>query len=302
MAASLRRSLLFVPGSEPRHLARARAAGADTVVFDLEDAVAPAAKGEARGLVAAALRAGGYGASEPAVRVNAPGTPWFGADLAATVAAGAAAIMVPKAERAGELAAVAERLDGLERAHGRPPGSVRLLALVETAAGIADAFALGAATPRLEALCFGHADLARDLRLAGADAARGVLHHARCALALAARGRGLAAIDCVCLAVRDAEAARADARLGLELGFAGKLCIHPQQVAIVNQVYTPTPAQIARARRVVSAWRTARRDGHAVLTLDGMMVDAPLVAAEEQVLERARQAGALATGDEEETA
>lgn len=302
MDASPRRSLLFVPGSEPRRLARARDAGADTLVFDLEDAVAPAAKAEARSLVAAALRDGGFGACEPAVRVNAPGTPYFAADLAAVVAAGAAAIVVPKAERPAEVARIADLLDGLERAHGRAPGSVRLLALVETAAGIADAFALGAATPRLAALCFGHADLARDLRLAAADAGRGVLHHARCALALAARGRGLAAIDCVCLAVRDAEAVRADARLGLELGFAGKLCIHPHQVAIVNQVYTPTPAQIAHARRVVTAWRAAQRDGRGVLTLDGMMVDAPLVATEEQVLERARRAGALATGDEEETA
>jgi citrate lyase subunit beta/citryl-CoA lyase len=302
MTASLRRSLLFVPGSEPRHLARARDAGADTLLFDLEDAVAPDAKAAARALVADALRGGAGGAAEPAVRINGPGTPHFAADLEAMVAAGAAAILVPKAERPDELARLAERLAALEAAHGRAAGSVRLLALIETAAGIADAGAIAAATPRLDALCFGHADLARDLRLPAVDAARGVLHHARCALVIAARGRGLAAIDCVSLAVRDAAATRADTVLGRDLGYAGKLCIHPQQVAIVNEVHTPTAAQIARARRVVAAWRAAQRDGRGVFTLDGMMVDAPLVAAEEQVLERARRAGALAKGDEEETA
>lgn len=301
MHASLRRSLLFVPGNEPRHLARARDAGADTLVFDLEDAVAPQAKAEARALVAAALRGGDVGGAEPAVRINAPGTPYCEEDLEAMVRAGAAALLVPKAERAGDLAALADGLRRLEQACGRPPESVRLFALVETAAGVAAAAALAVATPRLEALCFGHADLARDLRLPAADAARGVLYHARCALVIAARAGGVAAIDCVSLAVRDAEATRADAALGRDLGFAGKLCIHPAQVAVVNDVYTPAPPEIARARRIVAAWRAAQRDGRAVFALDGAMIDAPVAAAEAQVLERARRAGVL-PADEEETA
>ena len=295
----LRRSLLFVPGSEPRHLARAREAGADTLLFDLEDAVAAAAKAQARALVTARLRAGGFGATEPAVRVNAPGTPHFDADLEAVVAAGAEAIMVPKAESADELARIGEMLSRLERTGGRHAGAVRLLALVETAAGVANALALAAATPRLDGLCFGHADFARDMRLADADASQGVILHARCALAIAARACRLPAIDSVCLAVRDGVAIRADAALGLGLGFAGKLCIHPQQVAIVNQVYTPTAAQIAAAQRVVAAWRQAQREGRGVFALDGVMVDAPVVAAEEQVLERARRAGALKDDDED---
>lgn len=287
----LRRSLLFVPGSEPRRLARAREAGADTLLFDLEDAVAPDEKARARDLVAAALRAGGFGDSEAAVRVNAPATPFFADDLAAVVAAGADAVLVPKAERAADLAAVAAALREHERAAGRADGSVRLLALVETAAGVADAPALAAATPRLEALCFGHADFARDLRLPAAEPSSPVIEHARCAVVIAARARGLAPIDSVCLAVRDAEAMRADAALGRALGFDGKLCIHPQQVAIANAVYTPTAAEVAGARRIVAAWAQAQAEGRAVLALDGRMVDAPVVAAAEQVLARARRAG-----------
>ncbi|MFN8643615.1 MAG: CoA ester lyase [Candidatus Binatia bacterium] len=289
----LRRSLLFVPGSEPRRLARAREAGADSVLFDLEDAVAPEEKPRARALVAEALRAGGFGGSEAAARVNAPATPFFADDLAAVVAAGAAAVLVPKSEGAGQLAAVAAAVEARERATGRAPGSVRLLALVETAAGVADARALAAATPRLEALCFGHADFARDLRLPAADPASPAILHARCAVVLAARASGLAAIDSVCLAVRDDEAMRADAALGVQLGFDGKLCIHPRQVAIANAAWTPTAEQVAGAARVVAAWREAQAQGRGVFALDGAMVDAPVVAAARAILARARAAGAL---------
>jgi citrate lyase subunit beta / citryl-CoA lyase len=294
----LRRSLLFVPGSEPRHLARARDAGADTVLFDLEDAVAADAKARARALVVEALRAGGFGDSEAAVRVNALGTPHFDADLDAVVAAGADALMVPKSERAEDLIRIADALTRVERAAGRAPGTVRILALIETAAGVADALAVAAATSRLDALCFGHADFARDMRLASAAASDGVIHHARCTIAIAARARRVQPIDSVCLAVRDADAMRADTALGQRLGFDGKLCIHPQQVAIVNEIYTPTAEEVARARRVVAAWRGAEREGRGAFTLDGGMVDAPVVATARQMLARARRAGALADDED----
>ena len=287
----LRRSLLFVPGDQPRRVERARQVGADTVVLDLEDAVAPDGKARARDLVAAALRAGGFGGSEAAVRVNGLATPFCAADLAAVVEAGTEAVLLPKAERAPDLLQVAETLSRLERAAGRASGSVRLLALVESAAGVAEARALATATPRLEALCFGHADFALDMRLPAADPASPVIRHARCAVAIAARAAGVAPIDSVCLAVRDDEAMRADAALGLQMGFDGKLCIHPQQVAIAHAVYAPTAEQIAGAARVVAAWRRAQADGRGVFALDGAMVDAPVVAAAEEILARARRAG-----------
>jgi citrate lyase subunit beta/citryl-CoA lyase len=289
----LRRSLLFVPGSEPRRLERARGSGADTVLFDLEDGVAPNAKHDARALVAAALRAGGFGDSEAAVRINGVQTPHCDADLEAVVGAGATAIMLPKCERGEELQQIGAALSRCERSAGRADGAVRILALIETAAGVVNAAVLAAASPRLDALCFGHADLARDLGLDDADASHGTLLHARSTVVLAARAHGLPPIDSVCLAVRDEAAIHADVALGLRLGFDGKLCIHPRQVEITNALYTPTAERIATARRIIDAARAAEREGRGVITLDGRMIDAPIVAAEERILARARRAGVL---------
>ncbi|HYV56996.1 MAG TPA: CoA ester lyase [Candidatus Nitrosopolaris sp.] len=287
--AGLRRSLLFVPGAEPRKLERAREAGADTVIFDLEDAVAPPQKAEARRLVAAALRAGGFGAAEMAVRINAPGTADCEADLEAVVESGAHAILIPKAERAEEIARVVETLRRLER--GR--AGTKVLLLVESPLGVADALAIGRCAPGVEALCFGHADFALQLGLPDADPSQGIIHHARCTLVIAAKACGLAPIDTVHLAVKDEARFREDAEQGLHLGFEGKLCLHPRQVEIANAVYTPSPAQIDYARRVIAAWEAARTSARGVFTLDGRMIDAPLVAVQQRVLERARRAGAL---------
>jgi citrate lyase subunit beta/citryl-CoA lyase len=291
----LRRSLLFVPGCEPRKLERARGAAADTILFDLEDAVPPERKAEARRCVAETLRAGGFGDTEAAVRVNPPGSPYFDADIDAVVASGGRSVMLPKSECPAELARVAETLQRLERAQAASAKEqVELLALVETPAGIAGALALGRATSRMTALCFGHADFSLQMGLPEADATCGVVYHARCSLVIAAKACGVAPIDTVHLAVHDEEAFRRDAELGRALGFEGKLCIHPRQVEIANAVYTPAPEQIAYALRVIDAWERARAEARGVFTLDGKMVDAPLVAVQQRVLVRARRAGALA--------
>ncbi len=290
----MRRSLLFVPGAEARKLEKARAAGADTVLLDLEDAVAPPQKAEARANVAAALRAGGFGNTEAVVRVNAPGTPYFDDDLHAVVEAGGRSILLPKAESVEQIAAVAAALDALEGESRVTAGAAsKLLLLIETPAGIAHAAAIGRATWRVEALCFGHADFSLSMGLTEADASRGILYHARCTMVIAAKACGVAPIDCVHLAVNDEAAFRADTELGLRLGYEGKLCIHPRQVAIVNKVYTPGKEQIDYALRVADAWERAEREGRGVFTLDGKMIDAPLAAAQQRVLERARRAGVL---------
>ena len=235
----LRRSLLFVPGAEPRKLERAREAGADTLLFDLEDSVPPAQKVDARAHVAAAYpAAGGFGGTEAAVRVNAPDTEHFEADVEAVIASGGRTIMLPKAESADGVAAAAAVLRARERVAGRAD-SVRLLLPHREPRGVAAAVAIGRAAPQAEALCFGHADFSLQMGLGDADASRGVVYHARCALAIAARACGVAPIDSVFLAVRDDVAFREDAALGCRLGFDGKLCIHPRQVEIVNDVYTP---------------------------------------------------------------
>lgn len=283
----LRRSLLFVPGGSPKMLARARQTTADTVLLDLEDSVAPDQKEHARALVADALRTGPFGDAESAVRINGPGTPYFEADLEAVTKAGAQAIMLPKCEDAAALTRISARLDHIDANR-----SVRLLALVETAAGIANVHALAEASDRLDALCFGHADFSLDMGLADADPSRGVVYHARCTVAIAAKARGIAPIDNVCLAVKNEAHLREDIALGLGLGFEGKLCIHPLQVTVTNELYTPTVEQIDYAKRVVEGYEAALADGRGVLTIDNKMIDAPLVAQQQRLLERARRAGA----------
>lgn len=288
-----RRSLLFVPGGEPRKVERARASGADTLLLDLEDAVAPDRKEEARQIVARALAEGGFGESELAVRVNAPGTPHFEADLAAVIGAGGRTILVPKAEDPAEIVRIDQRLRHLVAQAGKGDRVARLLLLVETPAGVVSAVAIGRAAPAIEALCFGHADFCLAMGLGEADATRGIAYHARCDLVIAAKAAGVVAIDCVHLAVKDEGAFREDAELGRSLGFDGKLCIHPRQAEIANQVYTPRPEEVAHAQRVVEAAERAAAEGRGVLELDGKMIDAPLVAQQRRVLERARRAGVL---------
>jgi citrate lyase subunit beta / citryl-CoA lyase len=271
----VRRSLLFVPAAEPRKLERAAKAGADALVLDLEDSVAPEQKPEARRLAADALRTGRFADVEVLVRVNAPGTADFEADLEAVIAAGGRQIMLPKCERPEPMRAL--------------PDAVTVLALVETPAGVANAMAIAGATPRIDALCFGPADFAFEMGLQEADASRGILYHARCMLVIAAKASSVAPIDGVHLAVKDEKAFREDAELGLRLGFEGKLCIHPRQVEIVNQVYTPTPEDMDHAARILDAAERARAEGRGVFTLGGKMIDAPAIAAARRTLGRARR-------------
>jgi citrate lyase subunit beta / citryl-CoA lyase len=280
----LRRSLLFVPGADARKIDRAKQSAADAVVFDLEDSVAPERKGEARGRVAEALRSGAF--VDVLVRVNGTGTAEFAADLAAMVSAGARAVMLPKAESREQIASVGEALRAEEADH-----ETSIVLLVESPLGVANALTLAGASPRVEALCLGIADFSLAMGLAEVDGSVGIGYHARCQLALAARALQVSAIDTIHLAVADEAAFREDAALGARLGCEGKLCLHPRQAEIANEIYTPTAQQIERARRVVEAWERAAAEGRGVFALDGRMIDAPLAAAERRVLERARRAG-----------
>jgi citrate lyase beta subunit len=290
----VRRSLLFVPGAEPRKIERAREAGADTLVFDLEDSVTPDRKAEARELIASLFREGEPAQSELAVRVNAPSSDYFAPDVDAVVAAGARTLMLPKCESETGLRQAVQRIEASARSlAGDNAEPLRVLALVESAAGIAHAASLPGSSARIEALCFGHADFSLDMGLAEPDASQGVVWHARCALAIAARATNTSPIDCVCLAVKDPESFRRDTREGQQLGYEGKLCIHPAQVEVANQLYTPTSGEIETAQRIVQGWERARSQGLGVFTIDEKMVDAPLVTVQERVLERARLAGVL---------
>ena len=269
-------SFLFVPATQPERLPKALASGADLVIADWEDAVAPADKERARNALADALTA--LPAPQRArllVRINSEATPWFAADLQALAqltAQGLAGAVVPKAERAQTLQAVA-RAAGPQAA---------LVPLVESVAGLAAADALAAA-PQVARLAFGHLDFQVDAGMACAEDEQELLP-VRMALVLASRRAGLAApIDGVPVDTRNPERMGRDAERARRMGFGGKLCIHPAQVPVLHAAFDPDEAAVTHAQRVRQALEQA---GGGVCVLDGRMVDAPVLAQAEQTLLR----------------
>lgn len=275
-------SFLFAPANRPERLAKALASGADMVIADWEDAVAPADKAAARAALAEAVGAlAAAGRARVLVRINAEGTPWHADDLQALgslVAQGVAGVVVPKAERAPALYAVAQAAGA----------RAALLPLVESVAGL-DARDALAAAPQVARLVFGHLDFQVD---AGIDCGEGEeeLLPVRLALVLASRRAGLQApVDGVTVDTRDAARMAADAERARRMGFGGKLCIHPAQVPVLHGVFDPDEAAVAQARRVQQALREA---GGGVCVVDGRMVDAPVLKRAEQTLSRHARAQA----------
>lgn len=265
-ALTSHRSLLFVPGARPERFDKALAAGANAVIIDLEDAVAPADKHAARAALCAWLRPG----HRVIVRINSVESPWFADDLGVCGLPGVAAVMVPKAERADTLGAVLAA------------GAPALLPLVESAAGLAGLVALAQA-PGVMRLVFGSIDLQADLGLR--DATEDELLPFRLQLVLASRLAGIGSpIDGVSTAIDDHESLRLDVLRARRLGFAGKLCIHPRQVAVVNQFLAPGAQELAWARKVLAAAAAA---GGAAISVDGKMVDKPVLLRAEAVLREA---------------
>ncbi|HQR54505.1 MAG TPA: CoA ester lyase [Burkholderiaceae bacterium] len=249
------RSYLFVPGTRPERFAKAIASGAHAVIVDLEDAVAPADKERAREIVASALDA----AHPLYVRINGIGTPWFDADLALCAHPGIAGVVLPKAEDADAVAAV----------HAATHGRAIVLPLIESAAGLWNARAIAEA-PGVLRLAFGSIDFQVDLGISDDD-----LLAYRAAIVLASRVAGrIAPVDGVTTSIDDAALVRRDAERARALGFGGKLCIHPAQVAIVNAAFRPTEAEVAWAERVVAADAAAQG---AAVAVDGRMVDRPVL-------------------------
>jgi citrate lyase subunit beta / citryl-CoA lyase len=250
-------SLLFVPGHRPDRFAKAAAAGAGAIVLDLEDAVAPADKDSARAHVTAWLADGGAGI----VRINPPGTPWYAADLKAVAGH---PVMLPKAE-------TAEQVAGL--------GSAAVLPLIESAAGMLAAAQILAA-PGVVRAAFGSIDLSVGLGVDPDDPT--ALLFARSQLVLASAAAGVAGpVDGVTTDVTDDERLAADARRAAALGFTGKLCIHPRQLAAVHAAFRPSDDELGWARRVVEAFADA-----GVATLDGKMIDKPVVDRARRMLAR----------------
>jgi citrate lyase subunit beta / citryl-CoA lyase len=273
-----RRSVLFMPGSNRRALEKARELPVDAVILDLEDAVAPVAKDEARALAIAALAQGGYGWRETVLRANASGTPWHAADLAAAARAGADAVLLPKVESAREVRD-AERLLA---SHGAP-GELAIWCMLETPRGVLGATEIAASSPRLACLVAGTSDLAKDLGTRPTPS-RMEMATSLGLILLAARSHRLAALDGVHLDLDDDAGLEAVCRQGRDMGFDGKTLIHPRQIGAANRAFAPSAEELALARRVVEAYRDARARGQGVAVLDGRLVEALHVAAAERLL------------------
>ena len=280
-----RRCCLSVPGTDEHKIERASASDADEIVLDLEDSVPVGAKDDARAIVSTWLAS----ASRPgvAIRVNAPRSPWCHQDIVACAQPGGPerSIVVPKVETAGDLEFVDRLLDGVERASGREV-PVMVQALIETATGLANLADIVTASARLHAVILGYADLGASLGRS-ADAGLDTWLPAQHSLLVAARSAGIAAIDGPFLAVDTGEGFAAGVERAAKLGFDGKWAIHPRQIAPIITAFTPTPDEIAYARRVLGALDEAGGRGVGAISVDGQMIDEALAVSARRTLARA---------------
>jgi len=262
-----RRSVLYMPGANARALDKARTLDADALILDLEDAVAPDAKAQARAQVAAALREGGYGRRECIVRVNALDTPWGLDDVRAIAQAGADAVLLPKVESPPQLAALAQALDA-----AGAPADLPLWAMAETPLSFLRLDAIAGGHARLAAIVVGTSDLVKDLH-ARHTPSRDETLLARSLAVMAARAHGLAVLDGVHLDLNDDAGLQDACRQGRDQGFDGKTLIHPRQIAAANAAFAPTPEELDAARKRLDAWKAAQAEGKGVAVVDGALVE-----------------------------
>jgi citrate lyase subunit beta / citryl-CoA lyase len=260
-----RRSVLYMPSSNAKALKKAKTLPVDGLIFDLEDAVAPDAKPDARSAAVAAVRSGEYGRRELTIRVNGLGTQWHDDDLAAASQAGPDAIVVPKVSSAEEVRAL---VAAMERAGA--PDRTRLWAMIETPVAILDALSIARASDRLAVLVMGTNDLVKELYAEHVPGRAPILPSLHTAL-LAARAAGIAIVDGVYNDVKDTDGFLAECRQGREMGFDGKTLIHPGQVEGANTAFAPSEEAVADARGLIQAWEDGAGSG--VVTFNGRMVE-----------------------------
>lgn len=262
-----RRSALYLPASNAKAIAKARTLPCDMVILDLEDAVAPEMKDEARAAAITAVNAGGFGHREVAIRANGLDTPWGAADLAAIAGSHADAVLVPKVDGPADILAYQEAL-------GAAPTSMQLWAMIETCTSVANlpAIAAMAGSTRLSLWIMGTNDLAKEMRAQLTPCRTPFLPFLSMAVA-AARSQGIAILDGVCNEFRDLDAFTAEARQGLMFGFDGKSLIHPAQIDPCNAVFSPSEAELAWAHAVIDAFALPDNAGKGAIKVDGKMAE-----------------------------
>ncbi len=287
----MRRSMLFIPGNAPGLLINGNYLGADALIFDLEDAVAPEEKDAARILVRNTLKYMDFQGCETIVRINALDTEYWKADLEEVLKHKPDLIILPKAGTEEEIRTADYFISELESKFGHMPGSVGIMALIETAKGLENAYAIAGASQRVMALFLGAEDLTADLRCQRTREGREI-EYARSRLVSAARAAGIDAYDTPFTDVADDEGIRSDALSAKALGFSGKAAISPRHVSVINDVFSPSPDEVNYAYEVMEVITQAQMQGKGAVALRGKMIDAPIVARARQVIAMAEEMGA----------
>lgn len=287
-----RRALLYMPGDDRRKIEKATTLGVDCICMDMEDGVAITHKAEARAVIAQAMKELDFGNSERCIRINSFGSGFEKFDLAAAVATNPDAVVVPKIETARQVREISEYIEMYELSSKMEIGSIRMLVGVETARGVLNLKEIAEADKRLEAIIFGAEDFAASAGVTRTKEATEVLY-ARSAVVTTCAANELQAIDMVYIDFRDVEGLRVEAEQGARLGFSGKQIIHPNQVAPVQEAFTPSNEAIEYAQRVVRAFSASQREGKGAFALDGKMIDMPLLKNAQKVLDRAKAAGKI---------
>ena len=284
------RSMLFIPGNAPALLINGNYLGADALIFDLEDAVAPEEKDAARILVRSVLGHLDFGNCQTMVRINGMDGEAWEADLAAMMACRPDLIMLPKVSCREDILQAHGVMTGWEEDLGLPPGGVGIMALIETARGVEEAASIAGACDRVKALFLGAEDLTADLRCKRTREGREI-DYARARLVAAARAAGIGVYDTPFTDVLDEEGLLADALTAKSLGFDGKACITPAQVPLVNRVFSPSREEVDYAYEVLDVIAQAKREGKGAVALRGKMIDAPIVTRAKQVIAAAEAMG-----------
>ena len=286
---------MFVPGNNPAMMQDAYIYGPDSIMLDLEDSVSMAEKDTARLLVHNALKTIDYGKTEMVVRINPLNTPYGKKDIEAVVKAGVQVIRMPKTETAEEVVEVEREIERVEKELGCV-GRTQIMAAIESALGVVNAYAIATASPRMMGIALGAEDYCANLKTQRSkDGA--ALQLARETIVVAARAAGIDALDTVYSNLNDMETFRREVEFIKTLGFDGKSIINPRQIEVVNEVFTPTQKDIDKARTIIAAIKEAEKKGSGVIAVNGKMIDKPVVIRAQRTIELALASGAIKEED-----
>ncbi|GAX90113.1 HpcH/HpaI aldolase/citrate lyase family protein [Effusibacillus lacus] len=286
---SLFRSWIFVPGNNERRLEKAKDLQADVIIYDLEDAVALSEKDKAREMVRQAI--GNNSEKIHFVRINDPSTAYFFDDVNELAGHGLTGIVLPKAAKREQILFVDHLLSQMEEKRNTNIGSIEIVPLIESAAGLYNAFEIAGASERIKRLAFGAVDFTLDINAQLTKEGTELLF-ARSQLVIASRAAGIEPpIDTVFVDIKDREGLLRDTRLAKQLGFQGKLVVHPDQIEVVNQVFAPTAEEIEEAKVITAAFDEALSSGVAAIQVNGKLVDYPVAARAKKIVDQAKALG-----------